>query len=264
MYKITGLPAFHDNYIWMLTDSESQSCFVVDPGDASVVSQYCQDNQLTLTGILITHHHPDHIGGIAQLVSESSAQLTVYGPVSENIKGISHPLTDGDTVSVLGQTLEVIGTPGHTLDHITYFDRHREGRDDAPALFAGDTLFSGGCGRLFEGTPEQMHHSLMRLANLPGETHIYCAHEYTQANMAFAKAVEPDNTQLIERAEQVDALRLRNLPTIPALLSVELVTNPFLRAGYDTVQRAASRYSGETPTSPEQAFAIIRRWKDNF
>ena len=263
MLSITGLPAFNDNYIWMLADTKSRTCHVVDPGDASVVEAACREAGLTLAGILVTHHHVDHTGGIHRLASIMSVQqpIPVYGPANENIMGVTHPLQDGDTLSLYGTEWQVMETPGHTAGHISYFG---EPPDLTPSLFCGDTLFAGGCGRLFEGTPAQMLTSLTRLGALPPHTRIYCAHEYTQANLEFAKAVEPGNHALSVRQQKVKNLRQKNLPTVPSLLEEELATNPFLRATTDSVQEAAGRRSGRPITSTEDTFTIIRQWKDNF
>ncbi len=269
MLSINGLPAFNDNYIWMLADSESHTCYVVDPGDASVVNTACQKAGYTLAGILITHHHADHTGGIQQLASfaarenhniAASQPLPVYGPASENIKGITHPLSEGDLLTIAGETLTVIETPGHTSGHISYFGNWA----NHPVLFCGDTLFAGGCGRLFEGTPKQMLNSLEKLAALPPETLVYCAHEYTHSNLKFAQIVEPENSLLNQRIAEVNTLRYQDQPTVPSSLKDELNTNPFLRATCDSVQQAACLHSGRPITSAEDTFMIIRQWKDNF
>ena len=263
MISITGIPAFSDNYIWMLTNTESQTCYVIDPGDGNVVQAWCQQHSVTLAGILITHHHPDHTGGIGLLTStaDGKCSIPVYGPAAESIKGITHPLADGDRITVVGTEFQVIATPGHTSGHICYF---AEPADHDPILFSGDTLFAGGCGRLFEGTPKQMWHSLSRLAALPDNTRVYCAHEYTLANLDFARTVEPGNQQLAQRQQQAELLRKQNHATVPSLLAEERKTNPFLRAGHPDVQQSASRYSGHPVGTPEDTFATIRHWKDNF
>ncbi|MTI14652.1 hydroxyacylglutathione hydrolase [Sansalvadorimonas verongulae] len=259
MLSIRGLQAFNDNYIWMLADSESRTCYVVDPGDASVVEAACRQTGYTLAGILITHHHADHTGGLRQLASAAAKELVIYGPASESIPGITHPLSEGDTFTIAEQTFTVIDTPGHTSGGISYFAQLAQ-----PVLFSGDTLFAGGCGRLLEGTPAQMLKSLNKLTALPSETLVYCAHEYTQSNLAFALAVEPDNSALKQRVSDVQQLREQGQATVPSTLDTELRTNPFLRASIPDVQEAASRHSGRTPTSAEDTFAIIRQWKDNF
>ena len=261
MLSIHGLQAFNDNYIWMLADSESRTCYVVDPGDASVVEAACQTTGYTLAGILITHHHADHTGGVNQLARAADKELVIYGPASESISGITHPLSEGDSLTIADHTFTVIETPGHTAGHISYFGHIG---DNTPVLFSGDTLFAGGCGRLFEGTPAQMLHSLNKLADLPQDTLVYCAHEYTQGNLTFAHAVEPGNTALSQRIDDVKQLREQGQPTVPSTLHTELQTNPFLRAGVPEVQEAASNFCGRTLNSTEDAFAVIRQWKDNF
>ena len=258
MISITGLPAFNDNYIWMLVDSKSQSCFVVDPGDSEVVVTACQREGLNLRGILLTHHHTDHTGGVTRLTSLDS--IPVYGPARENISGVTHPLAEGDNISVLGETFEIYDTPGHTAGHISFFSQH----NGKPVLFSGDTLFAGGCGRLFEGTPAQMRASLSKLSALPDNTLVYCAHEYTRANLDFARAVEPKNQDLASRYQQVIALRDKNRPTVPSLLVDERKTNPFLRTSTAEVQQAAEQHSGQTLSTADDTFAVIRGWKDNF
>ena len=192
MLSIHAVPAFNDNYIWLISTEGSNQAFVVDPGDPAVVEQALQARELTLAGILITHHHFDHVGGLADLKARYTA--TVYGPDNPAIEGLDHIVRDGDEVDVLGARLSVIEVPGHTLDHIAYFMS-----GDEPLVFCGDTLFAGGCGRVFEGTPEMMYQSLTALAELPAETRIYCAHEYTLANLEFAQAVEPNNDSLARR-----------------------------------------------------------------
>lgn len=258
MLMISPIPAFKDNYIWMLHLPSSNDVFVVDPGDAAAVETRLARDGLNLAGILITHHHHDHIGGVAELTRNRS--IAVYGPDNPAIPGITHRLKDGDAINLYDIRFIIIATPGHTLDHIAYFTEF----DDNPALFCGDTLFVGGCGRLFEGTAQQMHASLLRLAALPGSTRIYCAHEYTQANLQFAMAVEPDNLALQQQVQQVARLRADNQPTVPSILSQELATNPFLRSDQPAVIRAACERGGDADSSPAKVLGIIRAWKDNF
>jgi len=256
MLIISPVPAFKDNYIWMLHTPTSKDVLVVDPGDAAPVEARLAADGLNLAGILITHHHHDHTGGIAELTRHRS--IAVYGP--PGICGITHPVKDGDTVTINDIPFTIIATPGHTLDHIAYFSEF----GDNPALFCGDTLFVGGCGRLFEGTAQQMYTSLSRLAALPGNTRIYCAHEYTQANLQFALAVEPDNPVLQQRVHVVAKLRTNNEPTVPSILSQELATNPFLRSEQPAVIRAACNRGSDANAGPAQVLGIIRAWKDNF
>lgn len=258
MLTITALPAFNDNYIWLLQNPATHCCAVVDPGDAGPVIRWLEHNpQWQLTDILITHHHRDHTGGIAALKQLTGA--TVYGPQLETIEGVDHPLSDGQQVQVLGRTLSVLHVPGHTLGHIAYY---LDGQQ--PWLFSGDTLFLAGCGRLFEGTPEQMYHSLQRLAALPAHTLVYCTHEYSLSNLKFAAAVEPDNTVISARMQEIDALRKQDRISLPSTLADELATNPFLRCNEQQVITSAARESGQPPASPVEVFAAIRVWKDNF
>nr|WP_286196642.1 hydroxyacylglutathione hydrolase [Thalassotalea sp. G20_0] len=260
MLIISPITAFNDNYIWMFHSPDSRDVFVVDPGDARPVEQALNHHGLNLAGILITHHHFDHTGGVAELTSNRN--IPVYGPDNPNIKGITHPLRDNDTVKLSACQFKILATPGHTLDHIAYFTDF--GDDENPALFCGDTLFVGGCGRLFEGTAEQMYSSLSRLASLPGHTRIYCAHEYTQANLKFARAVEPNNRKLQEQVMQVAELRSENRPTVPSTLRKELDTNPFLRSDQPEVIQAASDRDPSSSASPVDVLRVIRAWKDNF
>jgi hydroxyacylglutathione hydrolase len=257
MLTIDPIPAFSDNYIWLLYDPDSREAFVVDPGDAAPVVQRLQEMALQLTGILITHHHFDHTGGLEQLRTLYSP--VVYGPANPSINGIDERVAAGDKVQALGKSFDIIEVPGHTLDHIAYYH-------DAPTplLFCGDTLFAGGCGRVFEGTPPMMHQSLQSLAALPAATRIYCAHEYTLANLAFACAVEPDNEALSQRLTEAEAARARNEPTVPSSIELEMATNPFLRCAEPALLdslRNQGRLAGST--GPE-VFATVRGWKDNF
>ncbi|KAF6690829.1 hydroxyacylglutathione hydrolase [Pseudomonas sp. EKM23D] len=255
MIQISALPAFTDNYIWLLQDPGTQRCAVVDPGDAAPVLDWLQQHPgWSLTDILITHHHHDHVGGVERLKSATDA--TVYGPADENIPARDVALRDNDRVSVLGWDFDVYTVPGHTLGHIAYY---HEG-----VLFCGDTLFAAGCGRLFEGTPEQMHASLQRLAALPDDTQVYCTHEYTQSNLKFAAAVEPDNTDIAERVEHVRQLRSRDEMTLPSNLALEKRTNPFLRTAETSVKQKADERSGRDNRSGAEVFASLRAWKDKF
>lgn len=255
MISIRPICAFSDNYIWLIDDGER--AWVVDPGDAAPVEQALSVHRLHLEGVLITHHHPDHIGGVDTLRQQWPA-LRVVGPRSDNIPQINNVVEDCNEINILGATLKVLSIPGHTLDHIAYFGDI----DGKPALFCGDTLFAGGCGRLFEGSPEQMLASLQSLAALPSSTAIYCAHEYTLANLAFAALVEPDNVELHARISNDSAKRERGEPTVPSTLSVELATNPFLRYDQPAVRRQ-SKAHGAADERAVSVFAAIRRWKDN-
>lgn len=251
MFEISLIPAFKDNYIWLL--SRDRQAFVVDPGDAAPVLQRLAADGLELGGILITHHHADHQGGIAELLAHRPCE--VFAPAEESITGRTRPLRGGERLDVLGVPVEVLAVPGHTLGHLAYL---------APgALFCGDTLFGAGCGRLFEGTPAQMSDSLARIAALPDEIRIYCAHEYTQMNLPFAAAVEPDNAEVQARGLRVAALRAAGQATVPLRLGEELLTNPFLRCQVPAVI-AAARAQGAADDTPVSVFAALRAWRNVF
>ncbi len=251
MFEISFIPAFKDNYIWLLT--QGQRAFVVDPGDAAPVEARLATDGLTLEGILITHHHADHQGGVAQLVERW--QPKVYAPANESITGRTHPLSGGERIDILGTLVEVMAVPGHTAGHLAY---------RAPgALFCGDTLFGAGCGRLFEGTPEQMSASLDAIAELPDETLIYCAHEYTEMNLRFAFAVEPESAALQARAAKVAALRAAGLPSVPSTLAEEKAINPFLRCQVPAVIEAAMQHAA-VDRSKTAIFAALRAWRNVF
>ncbi len=256
---ITPLPAFNDNYIWLL--EHNGQAVVVDPGDAAPVIKALASRGLQLCGILVTHHHFDHVGGIAELLKH--AAVPVWGPANPAIETITQALGEGDSVEILGTRFDVMAVPGHTLDHLAYFAPASD-ESEAPLLFCGDTLFAGGCGRMFEGTPAVMHDSLRRLAALPPATRLYCAHEYTEANIAFARAVEPDNADLQIRESAVKAVRERGEPTVPSEIATERNTNPFLRCHLPAVQAAASSQGLSGGADDSQVFAAIRAWKDNF
>lgn len=249
------LPAFDDNYIWMLHDGHA--ALVVDPGDEKPVLEALQSMRLQLQAILVTHHHADHVGGVQALQKATGA--VVYGPAGESISVLQHGMAQGDRVALLGTAFEILDVPGHTAGHIAWFAPAAEG---GPLLFCGDTLFSGGCGRLFEGTPAQMLASLDRLAALPDDTRVCCAHEYTLGNLRFARAVEPDNLALATYERDCKALRERGLPTLPSRIGLEKDINPFLRSRQASVQRAVR----ERATSPDDVglFAALRQWKNEF
>lgn len=269
--RVSALPAFQDNYLWVLDDG--QFACAIDPGDAAPVQAWLAQANLTLSAILLTHHHPDHTGGVADLLG-AQPDLPVYGPALDEIGGVNHPLLGDETLQVLGAdgqavTLQVLPTPGHTHGHIAYFLAGQAGL--APQLFCGDTLFSVGCGRLFEGTPEQMHASLQRLAQLPSDTRVCCAHEYTLSNIAFALAIEPQNPALQAWASQARQLREAGKATVPTTLAQELATNPFLRCTEPTVQAAVKTHMAQThggdahlPMQPSAVFAALRAWKNTF
>ncbi|MFI8481087.1 hydroxyacylglutathione hydrolase [Pseudomonas sp. NPDC078700] len=257
MINIQALPAFSDNYIWLLQDPELRHCAVVDPGDAAPVEAWLNSNpDWKLTDILITHHHFDHVGGVEQLKAATGARVT--GPANEKIPARDVALREGDEVQVLGQTLRVIEVPGHTLGHIAYYQQ------DQNLLFCGDTLFAAGCGRLFEGTPEQMHDSLSRLAALPANTAVYCTHEYTLSNLRFAQAAEPGNPAIEQRINDVSQWRKNDQISLPSSLELELATNPFLRTDKPAVLQKLDERSGPRERSQVQAFAELRAWKDSF
>ncbi|MCY1526690.1 Hydroxyacylglutathione hydrolase GloB [compost metagenome] len=257
MIKIDALPAFTDNYIWLLQDLEQRRCAVVDPGDAAPVQAWLAANPgWRLSDIMVTHHHFDHIGGVERLKTATGAR--VVGPARENIPARDLALHEGDQVEVLGQTFRVIEVPGHTLGHIAYYQAEQHW------LFCGDTLFAAGCGRLFEGSPEQMHDSLSRLATLPGQTLVYCTHEYTLSNLRFALAVEPHNPQIAQRFKEVSALREAGQISLPSSLDLEHATNPFLRSAETSVKEKIDERDGPSERSPSEVFARVRSWKDNF
>ncbi|MFF7708485.1 hydroxyacylglutathione hydrolase [Pseudomonas sp. NPDC007930] len=258
MIQVHTLRAFNDNYIWLLQDTAQGTCAVVDPGDASPVLAWLAEHpEARLTDILITHHHNDHVGGVLALKAQSNAR--VHGPAGEAIPGRDVALREGDQVDVLGRHFEVIEVPGHTLGHVAFYQPA-----PAPLLFSGDTLFAAGCGRLFEGTPAQMHASLARLAALPANTAVYCAHEYTLSNLRFALAVEPNNPAVAERFEQVRALRERDGCSLPTSLALEHATNPFLRTAETSVKQKADEWQGRPCASDTEVFAALRAWKDKF
>ncbi len=252
------LPAFSDNYIWMLHDS--RAAVVVDPGDAAPVLQALRDMGLSLQAILVTHHHGDHVGGVNTLRQATGA--AVYGPAGENMPEPLNRLHHGDGVTALGLHFEVLDVPGHTAGHIAYYCADMDG---APLLFCGDTLFSGGCGRLFEGTPAQMQASLDKLAALPGNTRVCCAHEYTLSNLRFALAVEPGNQALQAYASHCAALRQAGQPTLPSHMAMERAINPFLRTREATVAQAAHGFDAQTDQRhAASVLAALRQWKNEF
>lgn len=258
--RIRPIPAFADNYIWLLQSAAGVA--VVDPGDAAPLLQILHEEGLRLDTILVTHHHTDHTGGIAALM-QSFPQVRVIGPHSDRIPLLQERVGEGDLVQTIGLRFEVMEIPGHTLDHIAYHLPLSQ-ENSTPALFCGDTLFAGGCGRIFEGTPSMMLNSLYKLQKLSPHTLLYCAHEYTQANLRFAMLVEPNNADLAARAKNVDALRATGEPTLPSNLDVELRTNPFLRCHIQTIAQRVAQHSGASTADPLSTFAHLRAWKDHF
>jgi hydroxyacylglutathione hydrolase len=257
---IHPIPAFTDNYIWALLHADGKRVCVVDPGDANPVIDYLERHNLSLTEILVTHHHPDHVGGLSRLVENYAPQ--VMGPKGSHIKGINRFVTEGDRVSVSDTPFTVLEVPGHTLDHIAYYCDGTE--TELPKLFCGDTLFAAGCGRLFEGTAAVMHASLAKFTSLPPNTAVYCTHEYTLANLRFAIAADPDNAALQARLQREQEKRDQSLPTLPSSIALELQTNPFLRCQDAALQRSAELQLHHKPENEVEVFAALRRWKDNF
>lgn len=251
--EIVPLRAFRDNYIWCLHNGIHAA--VVDPGDAAPVVHFLRAAALRLCAVLCTHHHADHVGGCARLLKEYS--VPVIGPAAEPIEALNERVRGGDRVSIpeLGLAFEVLDIPGHTAGHIAFAGHGW--------LFCGDTLFSVGCGRLFEGTPTQMHASLQKLAALPDHTKVFCGHEYTAANIRFAATVEPDNAVLTSLAERVEALTRLGQPTLPSILGEERLTNPFLRTGVAAVRAAAERHAGQALDDEVAVFAALREWKNH-
>ena len=254
MFDVIRIPAFKDNYIWLLR--KGASAVVVDPGEAHGVLEVLARERLTLSSILITHHHHDHQDGVADLLSRYPS-AEVFGPAVESITGLTRPLRGGETIAPagLGVEFQVLGVPGHTLGHLVYYC--------PDALFCGDTLFGAGCGRLFEGTPAQMFDSLERLAALPGQTAVYCAHEYTELNLRFALTIEPGNRQLQQRASEVAVARVQGLATVPSTLALEKATNSFLRCSEPEVVVSALG-AGASSADPLAVFTALRERRNGF
>lgn len=256
MLSVLAVPAFNDNYLWLINDGVNAA--VLDPGDAAPVIDALNANHLSLAAILLTHHHADHVGGVPDLLQRF--KVPVFGPRAEQIPDVTVPLAEGDRAAIpeLSLRFSVLDVPGHTRGHIAYVEAEQGW------LFCGDTLFAGGCGRLFEGTPAQMMTSLSKLAALPDATQVYCAHEYTLANLRFAKEVEPDNPALIERIRTEQAKRDQGQPTVPSSIGLEKSTNPFLRfrqPGIAQRLRAAGRIDGDEQVA---VFAALRAWKNDY
>lgn len=268
---VVAIPAFDDNVIWLIKPTDlgvevSTSVCVVDPGDAAPVIDYCKRHQLVPESILLTHHHADHTGGVGEILAWvkqacQACDVRVYGPLAEDIPTVNHPLNGGETVTIgSGIAARVLSVTGHTRGHLAYFVASESGCNP-PALFSGDLLFGLGCGRLFEGTADQMYAALGQVVRLDPATRIYCAHEYTALNLPFALKVDPDNTELTKRGERIRALRLAGESTLPLLLAEELATNPFLRS--DQPVLAASACLAEE-AAPNEVFAALRKMRDCF
>lgn len=256
MLEIWPVPVFADNYVWILQREGSNRVTAVDPGDGEPVIEALSRRELELTAVLITHHHQDHVGGLPELIRPFHPP--VYGSAIDSIPGVDHPVAGGDRVSLpdLEIEFEVVALPGHTAGHIGFIG--------AGCAFVGDTLFAGGCGRVFEGTMAQMYESLTRLAELPPETMAYCAHEYTMANLRFALQVESENDALARRIDSVEVAREASQPTVPSSIGYELETNPFLRCAETSVQNAAESHTGQILGTPAEVFSALRVWKDGW
>jgi hydroxyacylglutathione hydrolase len=251
---IKPILALKDNYIWAIINEAQQSVVIVDPGDAQPVLQFLSANHLSLEAIFITHHHWDHTNGIADL--KSIYDVPVFASAKEKIHAATFPLNDNDEFGTAAYHFKVLAIPGHTLGHIAYY---------SPGIvFTGDTLFAAGCGKLFEGTAEQMHHSLLKLAALPDDTQVYCGHEYTLNNLHFANTVDPSNQSIVERISKVKEMRDQNLPSLPSTIAEEKATNVFLRCDQPAIIHAAEKYIGHTLHDPVEVFASLRKWKDTW
>lgn len=255
-HNILAIPALNDNYIWMIVHPGKKTAVVVDPGEAKPVLQILKEQGLRLAAILITHHHWDHTKGIEEILKEHP--VPVFTPLHDHVPLGDNPAEGGDKIEIpeVGLEFDVLATPGHTVGHIAYFGQGW--------VFTGDTLFTGGCGRVFEGTPDQLYQSLMHLAQLPPETRVYCGHEYTRKNLEFASLVEPYNLKLQERMVHVSATLDKNQPTVPSTIAEELETNPFLRCHIPAVQQAVMAYGGVSLADNTATFAALRRWKDEY
>jgi hydroxyacylglutathione hydrolase len=251
---ITPVPALRDNYIWTVHDG--QHAIVVDPGDAQPVQDFLQQQELTLVAIFCTHWQKDHSGGICQLASDRD--IPVYGPIGEEIACITHRVGEGEVIDIPALTLayRVMEIPGHTRGHIAFAWKG--------GIFCGDTLFGAGCGRVFDGTLQQLHHSLQRLAELPDDTLIYCSHEYTEANLEFARECEPDNSHIAQRITDTRALRATGQPSLPSTLALEKATNPFLRCALPQVARQAESHVGHALNDEFSVFSALRQWKNRY
>jgi hydroxyacylglutathione hydrolase len=256
MFKIIPIKAFSDNYIWTII--QGNEAIVVDPGDPKPVIEKLNELNLSLKQIMVTHHHFDHSGGVLEL--QKAFNCPAYGPKGGHIKGITNPLNDNEHFNVFDQYFMAMASPGHTNDQLAYFCES----EPNPILFSGDTLFAAGCGRLFEGTPAEMHNTLSRFSALPLNTLVYCGHEYTESNLNFAIEVEPNNVDIQNRLTEVKSLRDQNKVTLPSTIELELKTNPFMRCDEENVIQAAIAYNATTDNSSVEVLGTIRNWKDNF
>lgn len=255
MIKIVPIAVLTDNYVWMLVDETTHSAWVVDPGQAGPVETALTEHQLELKGILLTHHHMDHSGGIPQLLN-TYKNVTVCAGMNSANRSVNFPVNDKQSFTCLSKSCTAFAIPGHTLDHTAFYLEN--------ALFCGDTLFSIGCGKVFEGTPQQMLASLNKLAALPDDTQVYCGHEYTLANLRFAVHVEPDNTLLQKKLAEIAHLRQNHICTLPSCLGEEKKLNPFLRCTSPAIIQAVEHHAGKKLADAVEVFYHLREWKNNF
>jgi len=258
MLQVTPIPIFNDNYVWVLHGRASEKAIVVDPGDGPAVLQFLEQRSLSLEGILVTHSHYDHIGGINDLLQ--CRQVDVFGPECPAIPQVTRHLREGDQFDLWGAAVTVMEVPGHLPEHLCYIIEH----EGTTQLFSGDLLFSSGCGRIFNGTHQQLKRSLDRVKQLPENTHVYAAHEYTIANLSFARTVEPENAALLKRLQQVIALREKQQPSLPTNIGLERSVNPFLRCDQQSVIASASTQLPHPPNGELEVFTALREWKDRF
>lgn len=256
MLNILPLPALKDNYIWLCLNEDNGHTLIVDPSEAQPVLDYLSEHKFIADAILITHHHWDHVGGIPDITAKYD--IPVFTPASETVKGSTHGVREGDVLPFpeLNLSLKILDVPGHTAGAVAYYSDN--------FVFSGDTLFTAGCGRIFEGTPQQMHASLEKFRQLDENTRLFCGHEYTEANLGFASTVEPHNKAISERLHEVRAQRQQQLPTVPATLATEKLTNPFLRCHEQGIASAVSNHVDKELSDPVEVFAALRQWKDNF
>ena len=252
-WRVSAVPAFQDNYLWVIHDS--RHAILVDPGAAEPIAAFLHAHGLRLQAILCTHHHADHVGGVLDLQAEFGP-VPVYGPAAEAIPGRTHAVAEGEVLTLAAGAFAVLEVPGHTAGHVAYLWQDR--------LFCGDTLFALGCGRLFEGTPAQMHASLHKLSALAGDWWVHCAHEYTLSNLAFALRADSANPELLARAERERARRAQGEPTVPSRLSEERRTNPFLRSDQPALRASAEAWCGAELHTPVEVLAALRSWKNEF